>query len=181
MVSGHLANWELGGSWLATKGMNVAGVARRMRNSMFEDYLTKTRTGLGMRIVYERDTVRFAPRHLREGGTLGLLADQGASGMASTFVPFFGRLARTPRGPAVLALRLQAPLVFGSGHRRADGRFHFRFERIELPNSGDLEADVQQTVAAYTMALERAVRITPEQYFWVHRRWHHQPAGGNEE
>jgi KDO2-lipid IV(A) lauroyltransferase len=175
MVSGHIANWELGGSWLAARGLKVAGVARRMKNRYFDDYITRTRGMLGLHIVHEKDTVRFAPRHLREGGTLGMLADQGAAGLAATFVPFFGKLARTPRGPAVLAIRLQAPLVFGSGHRRPDGRFHFRFERIAVPDTGNLEADVQSTVAAYTNALERAVRITPGQYFWVHRRWHHQP------
>jgi KDO2-lipid IV(A) lauroyltransferase len=176
MVSGHIANWELGGSWLAARGLRVAGVARRMKNPYFDRYITRTRGMLGLQIVQERDAVRFAPRHLRDGGTLGMLADQGAAGLAATFVPFFGKLARTPRGPAVLAIRLQSPLVFGAGHRRPDGRFHFRFERINVPNSGDLDADVQATVAAYTNALERAVRITPEQYFWVHRRWHHQPA-----
>jgi KDO2-lipid IV(A) lauroyltransferase len=28
----------------------------------------------------------------------------------------------------------------------------------------------------YTSALERLVRLAPEQYFWLHRRWKHQPA-----
>jgi KDO2-lipid IV(A) lauroyltransferase len=27
----------------------------------------------------------------------------------------------------------------------------------------------------FTSALERAVRRHPEQYFWLHRRWKHQP------
>jgi KDO2-lipid IV(A) lauroyltransferase len=175
LVSGHVGNWELGGSWMAARGLSVAGVARRQRNPLFERYISQTRTSLGIRIIHESDAVKAAPRHLRDGGTLGLLADQGALGLASTYVPFFGRIARTPRGPAVLAVRLRAPLVFGAGYRKPDGHFHFAFERIHLPDSGSREEDVQQTVLAYTAALERAIRRAPEQYFWMHRRWKHQP------
>jgi KDO2-lipid IV(A) lauroyltransferase len=29
----------------------------------------------------------------------------------------------------------------------------------------------------FTTALERMVRKAPEQYFWLHRRWKHQPVG----
>ena len=28
----------------------------------------------------------------------------------------------------------------------------------------------------FTLGLERLVRRYPEQYFWLHRRWKHQPA-----
>jgi KDO2-lipid IV(A) lauroyltransferase len=176
-VSGHIGNWELGGSWLAARGVNMAAVARRMANPLFDHYLGKTRAGLGLRILPEAEAVRAAPRHLRDGGALALLADQGALGLASTFVPFFGRLARTPRGPAVLAIRLAAPLVFGTCIRQPDGRFHFHFERIDVSLSGNREADVDRMVALYTNALERAVRRAPEQYFWMHRRWKRQPPG----
>ena len=27
----------------------------------------------------------------------------------------------------------------------------------------------------FTADLERLVRLAPEQYFWLHRRWKHQP------
>ena len=27
----------------------------------------------------------------------------------------------------------------------------------------------------FTSALERMIRRAPEQYFWLHRRWKHQP------
>jgi KDO2-lipid IV(A) lauroyltransferase len=177
LVSGHVGNWELGGSWLAAKGLNVAGVARRQRNPLFEKYIGQTRANLGIRIIHEAEAVRIAPRHLRSGGTLGLLADQGVRGLASTYVPFFGKPARTPRGPAVLSIRLDTPLVFGAGYRKPDGHFHFVFERIPAPRSGDLEHDVQQMVMGYTEALERAIRRAPEQYFWMHQRWKHQPPG----
>jgi KDO2-lipid IV(A) lauroyltransferase len=108
---------------------------------------------------------------------VAFLVDQGAVGLASTWVPFFGRLAKTPRGPAVFALRLGAPIVFGAVVRRPSGRYMLTFEAIDPVETGDREVDVDRIVAEYTLTLERHVRRTPEQYFWHHRRWKHQRPG----
>ena len=34
---------------------------------------------------------------------------------------------------------------------------------------------IQAITQRFTTALERMVRAFPEQYFWLHRRWKHQP------
>jgi KDO2-lipid IV(A) lauroyltransferase len=114
---------------------------------------------------------------LRSGRAVAFLVDQGAVGLASTWVPFFGRLAKTPRGPAVFALRLGTPVVFGTALRQPSGRYHLSFEPIEVVETGDREADVDRIVADYTLVLERWVRRAPEQYLWHHRRWKHQRPG----
>ena len=116
----------------------------------------------------------MCPRSLRGGRAVAFLVDQGAVGLASTWVPFFGRYAKTPRGPAVFALRLGAPIVFGVALRQPSGRYALTFEAIDTHDTGDREADVDRIVADYTLALERWVRRAPEQYFWHHRRWKHQ-------
>src|SRR5216110_2733399 len=77
---------------------------------------------------------------------------------------FFGRLAKTPRGPAVFALRLGAPIVFGAAIRQPSGRFRLYFEPIDSTSTGNLEADIDRIVADYTAVLERWVRRAPEQY-----------------
>ena len=177
LVAGHLGNWELCGSYIAARGVAVEAVARQMENPLFDGYLTRTRSRLGMRIIYDGDAVRRVPRSLRENGVVGFLVDQGAAGLASTWVPFFGRYAKTPRGPAVFALRLNAPIVFGVAVRRPSGRYHLTFEPIDVVDTGDREADVDSIVADYTLALERWVRRVPEQYLWHHRRWKHQRPG----
>jgi KDO2-lipid IV(A) lauroyltransferase len=127
-----------------------------------------------MRIIWDGDAVRRVPRSLRENGVVGFLIDQGAAGLASTWVPFFKRLAKTPRGPAVFALRFGSPVVFVAPLRKPDGRFTIGFEEIPVVESGDKDADIDRIVADYTAVLERWVRRSPEQYFWHHRRWKHQ-------
>lgn len=174
LVTGHLGNWELGGAYLAARGVPMQAVARYMANPLFDAYLTRTRERIGMTVVHDDEAVRRVPRALRSGHAVAFLIDQGAVGLASTWVPFFGRLAKTPRGPAVFALRLGAPIVFGAATRQPSGRFRLSFEPIDSTATGNIEADVERIVADYTVVLERWVRRVPEQYFWHHRRWKHQ-------
>ena len=175
MVTGHLGNWELGGAYIAARGVQLDVVVRRMGNPLFDGYLTRTRSRLGMAVVRDRDAVRRAPRTLRGGGAVAFLTDQAGLNLASTFVPFFGRPAKTPRGPAVFALRLETPMVFGTALRMPDGRYRLVFEEVPVRSTGDRESDVDELAASYTRILERWVRAAPEQYFWHHRRWKRQP------
>ncbi len=174
LVAGHLGNWELAGSYLAARGVRIEAVARQMENPLFDAYLTRTRKRIGMEVVWDGDAVRRVPRTLRQDGVVAFLMDQGTVGLASTWVPFFGRYAKTPRGPAVFALRLQTPVVFVAPLRKPDGRFTMGLEEVPVHLTGDKNADVDRIVADYTATLERWVRRAPEQYFWHHRRWKHQ-------
>ena len=176
-LTGHLGNWELAGSFVSASGIPFDAIARRMGNPLFDAYLTRTRHRLGMNVVPDSEAVRRVPRTLRANGSAAFLADQSGLNLASTWVPFFGRPAKTPRGPAVFALRFGAPVVLGIATRRADGRFVMSFEAIEAPRTGDLDRDTDALLAAYARALERHVRADPDQYFWQHRRWKWQPEG----
>jgi KDO2-lipid IV(A) lauroyltransferase len=181
VVTGHLGNWELGGAYVAARGVPIDAVARHMANPLFDRYLTQTRQRIGMTVVHDEEAVRRVPRSLRAGRAVAFLVDQGAIGLASSWVPFFGRFAKTPRGPAVFALRLGAPIVFGVALRQPSGRYRLVFEPVDVVETGDREHDVDKIVSDYTAVLERWVRLAPEQYFWHHRRWKHQRPGTPEE
>lgn len=175
LVTGHLGNWELGASYTAARGLPLDAIVRGMANKQFDAYLNSTRTALGVTVVHDADAVRRTPRSLRENRGVAFVADQGVKGLASTFVDFFGRPAKTPRGPAVFALRLEVPVVFGTAIRMPSGKYRMIFEAIPVTPTGDREKDVDTIVATYTRVLENWVRKYPEQYFWHHRRWRRQP------
>lgn len=177
LVTGHLGNWELGGSYIAARGVPVDAIARHMSNRIFERYLTRVRQSFGVTVVFDEEAVRTTPRSVRANRVVGFLSDQGVLGLASTFVPFFSRLAKTPRGPAVFALRLNVPVVFAVAVRLPSGKYRLIVEPIEVVHTGDREADTVALVTRYTARLEHWVRQYPEQYFWQHRRWKYQPDG----
>jgi KDO2-lipid IV(A) lauroyltransferase len=175
VVTGHFSNWEIGGAYIAARGVRMEAIVRRMANPVFDAYLTRTRERFGLYLVRDAEAVRRTPRAIREGHAVGFIADQGVKGLASTFVPFFGRPAKTPRGPAVFALRLGAPVVFAASMRLPNGRYRLIVRPVTVEDTGDRERDVDTVVARFTETLEGIVRMAPEQYFWHHRRWRRQP------
>ena len=177
LVTGHFGNWELAAAYAVARGMPLDVIARRQANPLFDAWATRTRSDLGMVVVHDRDAVRHIPRAFRDGRGVGFVADQGVMGLASTFVPFFGRPAKTPRGPAVYALKYKVPIIFMAGVLQPGGKYRFIVEPVAVTESGDRERDVDAAVGRFTAVLERYVRQYPEQYFWHHRRWRRQPAG----
>ncbi len=175
MVGGHAGNWELLGAYLAARLGAFHAIARGIGNPYVDRYVRQIRERLGMQILHDQDAVRAVPRLLRQGDAVGFLSDQAAVGLASTFVPFFGRPAKTPRGGAVFAIRFGAPVVAAHAIRQDDGRYRVLAEEIPVPDTGDRERDVDDVMRAFSAVLERVVRAWPGQYFWQHRRWKHQP------
>jgi KDO2-lipid IV(A) lauroyltransferase len=175
-VAGHLGNWELSGAYVAARGVPVHAIARGMANPLSDAFFRRTRERLGMHIMHDRDAVRRVPRVLRDGHAVGIISDQATVGLASTFVPFFGRPAKTPRGAAVFALRGGVPIVLIQAVRQDDGLYEFVAEEIAVTHTADRERDIDDIIVRFSQALERMVRRYPGQYFWQHRRWKHQPS-----
>lgn len=174
-VAGHLGNWELAAAYAGAQGYPADVVARHMANPLFDAYLKATRERFGIRVMYDDEAVRKVPRALRAGRGVALVSDQGVKGLASAFVPFFGRPAKTPRGAAVFAQRFQVPTMFVAATLQPSGKYWFHVQPIPVSRDADREQAVAETVAAYTRILESFVRRYPEQYFWLHRRWRRQP------
>lgn len=176
LVAGHLGNWELSGAYVAARGLPCHPIARGMSNPLSGRFFARTRERLGMQPMHDQDAVRRVPRLLKQGALIGFLSDQATVGLASTFVPFFGRPAKTPRGAAVFALRGDVPVVLIQAIREEGGRYRFHAEELAVTHTDDRERDVDDIVMRFSAALERLVRANPGQYFWQHRRWKHQPA-----
>lgn len=177
LVTGHLGNWELAGAYVAARGVPMDVIVRTQANPLFDAYINETRATLGMTVVRDYEAARRTPRSLKEGRAVAFVSDQGVMGLASTYVPFFGRPAKTPRGAAVFAMKYDTPTMFVTALRQPSGKYRVSVERVPIVRTGNREADVDAIVANYTAILERWVRTAPEQYFWHHRRWRRQPEG----
>jgi KDO2-lipid IV(A) lauroyltransferase len=176
VLTGHLGNWEVGGAALAARGLPVDAVYKRMANTGFELELLAERERLGMRMVEADDAPKQVLRGLRGGRIVAVVADQNAAG-SGVFVPFFGTLASTARGPAVFALRTGAPVFAGVAIRRPGwrARYDVTIRRLPFAPTGDAEADIRALLGAFAKLLEEEVRNAPGQYFWQHRRWKTRP------
>lgn len=176
VLTAHLGNWEIAGAGLAALGFPIDVVGKGMSNRAFERDLFAQRERLGMGVIEMGDAPRGVLRALGRGRVAALLGDQNAH-RGGTFLPFFGRLASTHRGPALFAIRTGAPVFAGFAIREPGwrSRYTLRAHRLEWTPTGDLDADVTALLTAYHDLLEGAIRAAPEQYFWQHRRWKVRP------
>lgn len=173
-VTGHVGNWELLAATIVSRGYPAAVVARRVNDERFNDLITRFRGDKGMDILL-RDAPDFMAQvreALARGSIVAILMDQDSRG-AGVFVPFFGRLAHTPPGAAVLALRTHAPVVSVFIRRRPEGGHIVTFERI--PTDGGGRGQIVELTARFTAAIEAAIRKSPAEWVWWHERWRRRP------
>ncbi|HEU0054998.1 MAG TPA: lysophospholipid acyltransferase family protein, partial [Longimicrobium sp.] len=179
LATGHYGNWEIAAATVASRGIPIAAIVRRQGNRLVDARLDMLRRRLGVETITQREAPHRVPRILRKNGVVGIVGDQDAR-RSGVFVPFFGVPASTHRGPALFALKLNAP-VFACVARRLPGggvRYEVSGSPVEAERTGDLETDVTALTARLAIALEEEIRKAPEQYFWFHRRWKTKPPAG---
>ena len=177
LVTGHYGNWEIAAAAVAARGVPIAAIVRRQGNRVVDERLQQLRNNLGVETIYQGQAPARVPRILRANGVVGIVGDQDAR-RSGVFVPFFNRLASTHRGPALFALRLNAP-VFSCIARRLPGddvRYEIIGKRVEYERTGNLDRDVLALTTELASRLEKEVRAAPEQYFWFHKRWKTRPS-----
>lgn len=178
-VSGHLGNWEVAAWGMQFLDVPCRVVVRPIENRFLNARATGTRGGEGG-IIAKRGAVRQMLRTLKEGGWVAIMADQNA-GRHGAFVPFFGLEASTYPAPAVMAVRADVPTYVGAILRRPGRPVSFalhvkRLERSATSPGGEVEAS-HGLLAAFMHQLEEYVRLAPDQYNWIHRRWKTRPPG----
>ena len=175
-VSCHVGNWELLARRIALEGFPCGTVAREAQDPRLTALLERSRLSAGVRVLWRgsKGLAKQLLRLLREGGFVGVLIDQDTD-VQGHFVPFFGRLAFTPRAAGDLAVRTGAPIVFGCVHRVAPAMHEVVLKRIDVPRTGDREQDSLALTAAATRAIEDEIRRRPDEWVWMHRRWRTRP------
>jgi KDO2-lipid IV(A) lauroyltransferase len=178
LVTGHFGNWELGNVALGVLGFRTASIARKLDNPYLHKLLLSLRSRQGQALLDKNDREDYYKMLavLESDGILATLGDQDA-GQRGLYVDFFNRLASTHKAMALMALQYQTPVVVVGVARVGEPMRHrLIVEDVILPEEYDGKKDaVRSMTQRITDGLERLGRRYPEQYFWLHRRWKHQP------
>jgi len=176
LVTGHFGNWEMVGYAMAAMGFPPTSVARPLDNPYLNEYILRLRERTGQKILFKEGMTAEALADLRRGRPLGFIADQDA-GRRGFFVDFFGRKASAYKSIAYLAMEENVPLFVGGAYRLGN-RFRYRLVMVDAIDPADYPKSLDGALAItqrYTAAIERTVRLAPDQYLWVHRRWKTRP------
>lgn len=176
ILTGHFGNWEMAGYALGLLGFRTYAVARPLDNPHLDEFLRQFRERTGQRILAKHGDFDRMQKILADGGVIATLGDQDA-GQRGLFVDFFGRPASTHKAIALLSVQYDVPMVVILAHNL--GRvmeYDIRLNDTILPEMYEGQADAIRVITQrFTSALEAGIRRNPEQYFWLHRRWKHEP------
>ncbi|MBX7059981.1 MAG: lysophospholipid acyltransferase family protein [Leptospirales bacterium] len=180
LVLGHLGSWEWMGigltSSIRTSELHV--LAKRQSNPWSNAWIERVRASQNIKLIYTDESPRLILQHLKKGNMVAFIADQDA-GQSGEFYPFMGQLASTYQGPALFARMTDAPIVFCWSWHDERSRLHFQVQELPRPAldpKGDAAEWERQFTLNWVRLLEEKVRLFPEDYYWLHRRWHTRPA-----
>jgi KDO2-lipid IV(A) lauroyltransferase len=176
VVTGHIGNWEFLAAAVAAH-YPASVVAAPIEPEPVNDMIVKLRAANGVTTILRdrpgasRDLIRV----FRETRVLGILIDQDTD-VDGAFVDFMGRPAWTPTAAASMAIKFNAPVMFGSIRRGRDNRHTIIMEGpLDLIRTGDDGKDIIANTAMFTKKIETCILQNPEQWVWMHRRWRRQP------
>jgi KDO2-lipid IV(A) lauroyltransferase len=162
LLLAHMGNWELLSRLvhLFPKGGKAGAFYRPLNNPLLDARVLARRQADGTRMFSKRDPFHQVTGFLREGGIVGILADQRV-GMQGEVVPFFGRLTRTSPLPSLLARRAKAEVLALALVTESPGKWKAVFLPVEKPHG----------TPHCMAALEAAMKASPADVFWLQERW----------
>ncbi|HSH13859.1 MAG TPA: lysophospholipid acyltransferase family protein [Desulfurivibrionaceae bacterium] len=176
MITCHFGNWEILGAWLAKNGYRMSVVGTTLFDPRLDRILVDTRDQAGYTNIARGKGTREIIRTLKKGEAVGMLIDQDTKA-EGVFVNFFGRPTHTPTGPAVLARRLDLPIIPIFSYLKDDFTYHIEcLPPLELVKSDNEADDIRVNTQKCSDAYEAMIRRFPEQWVWMHKRWRRRPA-----
>jgi len=163
----HIGNWELYAQLVFhLPEARFGTVYQALHNTLVDELVNRDRRRLGVVTFDRKEGYQGALALLREPGILGVLVDQHA-GNSGVWTPFFNRLCSTSPLTATLAVRTNAVVIPVAIF--TDGFAHWR-----VVLSGEIPWDAakpDQLTLDINKALEKQIRVSPADWFWVHNRW----------
>lgn len=169
----HFGAWELSAFAHALRRAPFDVVVRPLDNPAIDRLVEGRRELPGNRAISKKDAARAILKSLREGRTVGILADQNTVPEEGCFVDFFGVKASANTAFARMAAKTGAPVVPAYALWQEKERKWVLRYYPEIPMSGDAVADTQRLHSF----LEAEIRKYPDQWLWIHRRWKTRPPG----
>ncbi|MEO0015710.1 MAG: hypothetical protein RL589_191 [Actinomycetota bacterium] len=166
----HAGNWDHAGAYFCAKGIPLVTVAERLKpEKLFLKFLAY-RQSMGMEVLpLDGRVLGTLAQRLRQGALVALVADRDLS-RSGIDVEFFNGTARMPAGPALLALKTQAPLITAFVSYTENG-IHIDFKNVVLPSAGEEDAKVREIVQMTAKHFEEGISQNPQDWHMLQRIW----------
>jgi len=172
VVSCHMGSYELVSAiWSATLAP-VSLFAEELEPRALFEWYRETRARLGISVLtLDYGGIRKVLDALREQEMVITAIDRDITG-TGYLMPFFGKLAPIPLGPAAIALRLGTPLLPVCCYRLQDDTYQVEAgPPVYAKSTGNPRADQVRATQELLRRLEGFIQRHPQQWHVPHRIW----------
>jgi KDO2-lipid IV(A) lauroyltransferase len=182
VATGHLGSFELLGHAIGLVGHPLAAIARKFKSPRLDQWWTGLREARGNRIIDRTGAFKEMVRTIESGTSVAMLFDQNVKINHAVFVDWLGNPAATTRAFALAVVKTRAPVFVAS--IRYVGYDRYVVDANECDFAAVLDdatlAD-EERIRIITEEISRRycdmIRVFPEGWFWLHRRWKTRPQG----
>ena len=169
----HVGNWDAAAAWVVSNDWPMVTVMERLKpEGVFEQFMAY-RAKLGMEVLAltggQRPPLDVLGERLEQGVVVALLSDRDLS-RSGVEVTFFGQRTRMPAGPAILAIRHNAPLYAVDLSFNETQTVAF-LRRIVPPADGPLDQRVKLTTQALADAYAAGIAEHPQDWHMLQKLW----------
>ena len=169
----HYANWEIMGVASHFLERDIIVLARPLkRHQRINEYLNKLRAETGLTVIPNANTGKDVMRYLKDNKIVAILGDQREKRSRGVLVEFFGEKAPTSKGIAMIGMKTRSPVV--PFYFKREGFLRYTIvcnPAIEMERKGNIEDLIYKNTRKINAFLEDLLRESPEDWFWLHRRW----------
>ena len=176
VVSCHMGSYEVVSAiWSATL-TPVSFFAEELEPRELFEWYRDTRARLGISVLtLDMGGIRKVLQALRDGEMVVTAIDRDIVGTGYP-MPFFGRLAPIPLGPAAIALRTGTPIFPVCVYRLPDDTYQAEGAPLVFAkDTGNPRADQVRATEQVLRQLENFIRRHPEQWHVPHAIWANSP------
>ncbi len=166
----HSGNWDHAGAYFCALGVPLVTVAERLKpEALFQKFLRhREKMGFEVLSLDSRSFVTLLKR-AKEKRLIALVADRDLS-QSGIDVDFFGKNARMPAGPALLAIKTGIPLVVAHVSYTDTG-IHIDFHEVKVSISSSESERISETVQAIANLFARGIAEHPQDWHMLQRIW----------
>jgi len=170
VLTSHCGNWE----WLhlacaAALDIPIAAVYNPLNHRGVDTALLDLRTRFGSTLIENKNALPELLKFARQGGLIALNADQSPRPEDDKYwTGFLGIDTAFFTGPDKLARLFKAPVVYAQMRRGRRGHYGLHFSILAQPPYSPATDEIMRP---YVRAVEAQIRSTPQDWFWLYKRW----------
>ena len=175
VLTAHFGNWDLLATIVPRLGYPLTVISKNIKNKGVNEFWMGLRRRFGVKFVPAHNSYRTCLTALRKRELVGFILDQNMINTEGIFVDFFGKPACTTPGLAYMSAQSGAPVLPVFMIRRENGRHLVKvLPPLDPPPDREPET-IRSFTRDCTKVIENMIRLYPDQWIWLHRRWKTKP------